>query len=400
MIRLVVLGASGDAYLVCGLAGSVQEYYGTEVEVVLRQRLAPVAELFKVRYVIDDELVHAAETNGDMHANHVNRIGDGVTTYAHPCFRISPHRVDHLTTKSDASQADMYRIILGLPPNAKLALPHVPPMAQQPDTVLLITESTSWPNRQPNFWPYLAEGLLRTREVVWNDSSWDLAELFRRCAAAEWVIGPQCGVMSILVTGQFPCRKTLATPSLDGNLEPQYLASETYPYGYVTKFANHDYDVEEFKITDGNHAELRELIVNGANARRLWPHDPRPVMTIQAPLSPGDVLDRLAVLTVKRARFDPPRRAANEREYQRYAEIYRRMEAPPWMLRDLIELHEESFDLLEDLVPAALAPYGADVDGHIAVIRLNRRRAEMRRAINAACHGPYNDVKAYHDPAG
>ncbi len=406
MNRLVVLGGSGDAYLVFALLAAYRRLHTRpDALVVVRARLAAVGDLFGLPYAIDDALVAQAEADHGLHGSYANEFG-GDPYYVHPCFVRTPVRVDRLTTRWEASQADMYRMILRLPFDEPLALPAHRGPGEYPvnsRSVVIITDSTSWPNTQPDFWNRLANALIAERwQVHVNDRREDLGTLLDRCRRAAWVIGPQCGVMSIVTTGQFQCRKTLATPNIDSNRRPEYLAAETFPYGYVTKFSNHDFDCEEFKISDHDHAELIQRIVHGANGQCLWPHDPSPVMTVQAPLAPGDFFDRLAVLTVKRDRFDPRRRAAIEREYQRLVEIRRQLPTPPEvdeLFRRLVKLHGECYDLLARIVPQAVGAGELSTIGHVAAIRANKTRVELKQAIDAACHSPYSEVKDYYDGA-
>ncbi len=402
MIRLVSIGGSGDIYMVCALLDAFKRHHNRdEVEIISKRKYAAIASLFRARFVGDDGIVGRAESDISMQRTYENTLlSDVMPFYVHPCFLRSEFRVDKLTTKPDASQADMYRMILRVPLDAPLTVPEVPRHSALPNSVILIPDAVSWPNTQPGFWKKLAGALAATgRQVFINSPDWSLDELLARCAAAEWVIGPQCGVMSILVTGRFPCRKTLASASLtDANKKLSFLSAHTFPYAYVTKFSNADYDVEEFEITDSNHDELVSCIVSGSNGLRLWAHDPRPVMTIQAPMAPGDFLDRLAVLTVKRKRFSVERRAAIEREYQRYSDICRRMvpEFPQLsgLFDRMLALHEATYDLLEHSVPAALA--NAPAGDHVAAIRMNKERVELKRAIDAACRAPYTEVKSYY----
>lgn len=403
--RLVVLGGSGDAYLVLALVAAYKRLHSRpDAQVVLRTRLAAVGDLFGLPYAIDDALVAQAEADHGMHDTYPNDF-NGDPYYVHPCFIRTPVRVDKLTTRWDASQADMYRMLLRLPFDEELRLPTdeargILPFPINPRSVVIITDSTSWPNAQPSFWPRLAERLAAEGwQVHVNDKTETLAALFDRCRRAAWVIGPQCGVMSILVTGRFTCRKTLATPNLDGNRRPDYLAPETFPYGYVTKFSNLDFDVEEFKISDHDHEDLINRIAQGANALRLWLHDPSPVMTVQAPLAPGDFFDRLAVLTVKRQYFDVRRKAAIEREYLRLVEIRRQLPTPPEveeMFGRLVKLHGECYDLLARIVPQAVGMGELSTTDHVTAIRANKARVELKQAIDAACHSPYSEVKDYY----
>lgn len=404
MIRLVTIGGTGDAYMVCALYDAFRRHHGlAEVEVCGKSKYAAIADLFRVPYVSDDEIVREAESSLEMQQTYENiLLAPNTTFYVHPCFLRSEIRVDKLTTKPEASQADMYRMILRVPLDTPLAIPEVPAYEQERDSVLLIPEAVSWPNTQPKFWSMLETALRGIgRSVTRNDPAWSLKELFDRCGRAEWVIGPQCGVMSILCTGRFPCRKTLASPILnDANKKLAFLSASTFPYAYVTKFSNADYDVEEFEVTDDNHEELVISIIAGANALRLRHHDPRPVLTITAPLSPGDFLDRLAVLTVKRNRFAAgPRRAAIEREYQRYVTIRNSLQFGPEvesLFARLLDVHGQAFDLLERMVPAALNDNMEGCD-HVAAVRLNRDRVHLKQSVDAVCRGPYTEAKSYYD---
>lgn len=352
---------------------------------------------------VDEALIDRAERDREFQSTYPNEFPGSEPYFVHPCFVRTPVRIDKLTTRWAASQADMYRMLLRLPFDAEVELPLVENRIcsdrfHYEREVVMITDSTSWPNTQPGFWPKLAARLTADGwQVHVNDKTEDLDNLLARCRRAAWVIGPQCGVMSILVSGEFSCRKTLATPNIDDNRRPEYLAANTFPYGYVTKFADRDYDVEEFKISDDNHAELVDLIAGGQNALALWPHDPRPVMTVQAPLAPGDFFDRLAVLTVKRARFEPRKRAAIEREFQRLTEIRRQLDIPRETLDvfdRLVELHAKCYDALAEVVPAALN--NVVTGQHLYVIKANKDRVALKAEIDHLCHAPYGEVKDYY----
>lgn len=286
-LRLVALYGTGDAYLVCALARQVEMHHGRAVTVIVKPAHAAIPRLFGIPYAVDEVLVRRAESDGQMHRLYENDIGRVLHYYVHPHFLRSGVRVDRLTVKPSVSQADMYRALLHLPPAAPLALPSAPIAVTVPDTVLLIPEARSWPNTQAQFWPELSAALMAIgRAVTWNDPRWTLDELLQRCAESEWVIGPQCGVMSILCHARFPCRKTFATPSVDGGRYPGLPVADTFPYALVTKFAGEDYDVEQFKITADNHAALIDRIAGGPNAERVAPLRTDPLPT-------RDDLDRL-----------------------------------------------------------------------------------------------------------
>ena len=390
MIRLICLGGTGDAYLVCALAGAVRERHGDEVMIVLKETQVAIPEMFGLPHDARPvEEIRAAEHDHESHRAYENHLGPNRNFYAHPCFANSGVRIDDLTVlPGPISQADMYRSLLGLPIDAPLAIPAAPRPSRSLGLALLIPTAVSWPNDQPAFWEHLKDAL---RGGGWSVEvnepfSSPLGDLLTLAASAEMVVGPQCGVMSILVAAEFPCRKVICTPSIDDG--PGFPVGtrrlrRTYPYAYVTKFTGQDYDVEEYRITGTNHAVVVSTILAAPRA----PRDPRPVTTIAVPLSPGEVVDRAAVLAAKAARGSP----GLDRELRRYLELL-----PAGTDRHfaaLVDLHLATYDALARSVPLALA--NPTRDDHEAVT-LNRRRVELRRAIDAELRAPYSEVKDYY----
>lgn len=388
MIRLVSLGGTGDAYLVCALARAVEAQYDSEVTVALRERQLAVPEMFGLRCEAADDEVARAERSRATQRSYNNRLAAGRTFYAHPCFTRSHVSLAELTTlPGQLSQAHVFRALLGLPLDTPLEVPPLPTAERRENVALLIPEAGSWPNDQPEFWATLAQEL---RAGGWsveiNDDASPLADLLTFAASAEMVAGPQCGVMSIPVAAEFPCRKVLCTPQIEegeGFPVGYRRLRATFPYAYVTKFTGNDYDVDEYRITARNHAEVVESILAAPRGQR----DPHPVTTVSVPLTPGDFLDRLAVLAVKRDRLGP----AADREYLRYREAC----PAEWdgLLRELVNLHSTTFDQLAFTVPAALAC--PERDDHVAVA-LNRTRVELKRRIDEDLRAPYREIKSYY----
>lgn len=114
--RLVVLGGSGDAYLVLSLLDAFRRAHGrSSPRVILRSRVAPVARLWGYPCEIDDELVSRGEYDRAFQESYENPWGDPSRPYfVHPCLVRTSVRIDQLTIRN-ASQADMYRLLLRLP---------------------------------------------------------------------------------------------------------------------------------------------------------------------------------------------------------------------------------------------------------------------------------------------
>lgn len=249
MIRIVALYGTGDCYLVCALARAFEREHKIEPVVVAKASHGAIPEMFGVRWQLDEDLVRHGEGNlQQCWAHYENRIVDGATFFAHPHFVRSGARLDQLTLKWRASQADMYRAILHLSPWAPLDKP-TPPQVERCGGALVITEARSWPNLPPEFWSALV-GQLRARgiAVAVNDRSRPLSDLLQDCAAADWIVGPQCGTMAMACEMGLPARKILVARDL---ADCPYLfgLTESMPYGHCSTFAGTDHpDVDHFVV--------------------------------------------------------------------------------------------------------------------------------------------------------
>lgn len=404
MKTLVALFGTGDAYLTLALSRAFADVYGP-TRLVLKAAHAPLAELFGFEsYLIDDALIRAAETDAELQREHLNDPRHADLVYAHPVFVRSGQRLDRLLVAHYPSQADMYRVQLGLTLDAPLALPqHMPTTVRAPRIALLIPEARSWPNCAPEFWSRLGQELLAAGwRVMVNDPAWPLGELLERAHSAEWVVGPQTGAMAVITAARFPCRKTFVVSRLDDHRVAGDGLRETWPFAYVHKFTGEDYDVDEYELTPLTVEETVSAVLSSRNARARSDYDPAPVTTVWAPLAPGDFLDRLAVLTVKYEAFctlAPELAAMVDRELLRYARLRHANRWPKGtdkLYDDLVRVHEETFALLQTFVPGAASGADLDPEKHARAINLNRRRVSVRQAIDALCRAPYSEVKSYY----
>ena len=251
MIRLVALYGVGDAYLVCALHRTFEEWHREKATVVLKADKAPIAHMFGVPFEIDDAAVAKGESDAVLQANYSNAVGYGATVFVHPHFVRTPTRLDQLTIKPRVSQADMYRALMGLPPWALLTRP----LNIKPDRergVMLIPSARSWPNLPDQFWTDLqatmrAEGF----EPEVPDPAWSLGQLLGACFGARWLVGAQCGVMSAVIESGWtpPYRKTLAITQLSTGCAYLFGLTEAMPYGHCSTFAGN------------NHADVDHVVV-------------------------------------------------------------------------------------------------------------------------------------------
>jgi len=127
-------------------------------------------------------------------------------------------------------------------------------------------------------------------------------------------------------------------------------------------------------------------------------------LAIQVEISPGELLDKLTILEIKRAKIDAPEKRANiDREHAMLADI--RMRAVPadaeierletelksvnqalWTIEDDIRDCERNQDFGDAFIRLARAVY-----------RTNDRRAALKREINDRLGARFAEEKSYGD---
>jgi len=388
MIRLVALHGTGDAYLVCALTRAFERYRRREALVVVKPEHAAVPEMFGLPYEVDEEVRRYEDPNrAAMTENLIN----GARYFVHPSFTSPGVRIDQLTAKPNVTQADMYRALMHLPPDAPLETPRLD-FEEPSGEVIVIPEARSWPNCQPGFWPELSSALtVAGHKVTVNDATWSLCELLQRCGRARAVVGPQCGVTAVLCAARFPCRKVLVTPNLPGAWW-HLPAGSPFPYAYTRLFIGETYDADEYELTDHNHLETIGAVVIALGHQRAA-HDPAPVALVEAPMSPGDFVDRLAILGVKSENH------LSHRDYLRYRRIYDRLGFDAVvgdLYRELVAVHQETYDLFEEMVPAALGRDELSLSSHVAAMKLNQSRTQLRNEVDRRLRGASTERKSYY----
>lgn len=235
MTELVALYGTGDAYLVCALKRPFEAHYRFKAKVVVKSAHAFLPRWFDIDHEINDGIVAEAEHNTRLHETYPNPLTGRF--YVHPHFVRTPTRLDQLTVKPRVSQADMYRALLQLPPWTPLDRPRWGASGNTRD-VLLLTESRSWPNLPGAFWKKLLAALHAAgRKVVVNDPVWSLHDLLGRCAESRYVVGPQCGVVSIACDAGLAGHVTVVLKELSAESPYIFGLSETMPYGHASTFA-------------------------------------------------------------------------------------------------------------------------------------------------------------------
>lgn len=390
MIYITTNHGTGDTYMTLAFAKAVERVRGKPVTVLVPQQHEAIAAMFP-------------DVKTEYSTGIIPNLGtDGELIVAHPSSVPKRVRIDHLCLLARRlTHADLWRAMLELPPDEPMPQGAPQAIALYPTTmakrVLLIPEARSIPNSLPDFWLLLQHKLLeRGMEVVVNHPHWSLRELFQECLRAEWVIGPQCGTMMILCHAGFPCRKTFATPSVDGH---EYF-KRTWPYLSVKTFSGDNYDdVEEVKLTANLERGLSEVL-SGRHALGLPVNHGRCVDMFGI-ASVGEFLDKFSILELKVKHLPPEKKALVMREYLECREIAEEISRRFGVLmldawRELQRVNEEAWHANDVAVRAAMNG-GADAEHYTNAVRLNQRRMLLRDLINDVCGTKAREVKSYYD---
>jgi hypothetical protein len=271
MTPLVALYGVGDCYLVCSLARTFERHHGKVPLIVVKPSHRFIPEWFGLGYEVNEKMVAAGEAGErGLHQTYDNAIVDGSPVYVHPHFVKTATRLDQLTIKSRVSQADMYRALMQLPPDAPMEKPPLVRVAPFEDQVVVIPRSRSWPNIDGPFWDALVSRLRESgKRVATFLPQWSLKELIEVCIASGEIIGPQCGVLSVACEAGFPGHKTICIRELGPDCPYLFGLTQTMPYGHCSTFAGNDHpNVDHILVAPDNWQSKVDIIVEGC--RRGW----------------------------------------------------------------------------------------------------------------------------------
>jgi hypothetical protein len=367
MIHLVTQHGTGDTYMTLAFAQAVARARRDRITVTVKPEHEAIVKMFGV------------EPGG------IEKAGT-TTINCHPAsFSGDISRFAYLDRAP--SHADLWRAMLDLPLDEPMVRGQFSHTANNvsPEKVFVIKEARSWPNNHPEFWPALIDTLEQSGRLVGVNKPEDsLDTVFTNCSYANWVIGPQCGVMAILCHALFPCRKTICTPDVDGT---GWIVPKTYPYGYVTKFAGEDYDVDEVKITEDVEGAVKRVIDGDGGSGSL-------IRDIPVRINYGEFCDRLSILQVKA--MNKPTRAVT-REYYRMCEQFAPMvnSKTVGLYDDLLNVNRQAWDVNERLVTDVFSRGNVLSSDFVAVSKLQKKRTELKNQINEL-FGSQQEVKSYY----
>jgi hypothetical protein len=406
----------GDTHFIAASCAAFRSRHcgpGDRIVLVVKQSHRDLAEMFpsidRIVPVPDRELVgYMAEAvrqpPGVLQRN--------VPYFAHPhTVQIHPHQA----ARDRVTDAAMYALILNLARDAPLALPAISDAVRaaaraiarrfgviEGRTVLLVPVANSWAPPPEAFWSALTQRLLAAGwQVLINDPAWPLRCTLPLAELCGWVIGTQCGLMQVMVGSEITSRKTLLNSRVNVPGQPPL---DPFPFCRMRNVFGRQYDIEEFVVDPTRFDDVVEAIATGRNARGELP-DPRPATFVEAPISPGNLVDRWAALSVEQ--FKQPDQA--HRHAQEIGELAplsaaltRRHPRVAELAAALLTTHGAAWDANAQLAaalptdaptnrrldpgnPEALARAEACLEAAAAVRRTTLERTRLIDEIDALC---------------
>ena len=408
---------TGDTYLICALWRAFEAQHGPAT-IVVAEHHAPIAQMFGVRYEVGLSRPMAAD------------FQEGTPFVVHPSRMAFGAQIDALTGREGFSQADMYRLLLRLSPDAPLAKPQPPGPWQDQSipkgrSVVLMPHSQSWPPAPPEFWQELAKALLdRTDlDIVLNSGSLQpqgstrvrsvfpsLEMLFSLMEHCGWVIGPNTGGFACAVSAEIKASKTMVVQrpaTIPFEMSPTLKLTQSFPYSHQRKFDGFDYEVDEHELIDrASWAPAIDRIV----ASRP-PIAPKPKRIVRGPMSVGDIVDRITILEIKAERLQSAAdRLAAAREVRELQEAIQEIDLPAELVAALKEANIRGWELADKMYEDF--PFGSDwepdltkasdwavavagLKAHRAMMDANRDRVRARQQIDAASNSLLRELKSY-----
>lgn len=426
---LVSALALGDTHLVAALCPAFRQVHcdpGDRIVLVVKEAHREFAEMFpgidRVVGVPEHELEDAVAVIQQPQGAPQR----GVPYFVHP--EIAAVRPQRYVMAGRMTDAAMYALILGVPPDAAPSLPVVPAAADEEAraivqrtgviagrTVLVITGAHSWRPPPEAFWTALAERLSRAGwSILISDDDWPVPCLLSLAELCGWVIGTQSGLIQAIVASEIRCRKTVLTTVISIPGQP---SASPFPYRWMRTVLGRQYDIEEFAVDPDNFAGLVEEIAVGRNALGDLP-DPRALTFVEGPTSPGDLVDRLTILYVKRSKM-PEKAHLLARAIGELEPVCAAFETfDPRVAKhkaSLIELNTVAWDAnavliealprdsdygagswrLDGTIPDAVAKAESVVKSIATAHRANIDRVRLKNEIDALCHAGVREEKAY-----
>ena len=384
---IISLYGLGDTYLIAALCAAFKYHHcrdGEQLTLIVKESHRDLALLFSGYDHLETWPDHKVATYAAQEAGYHHELLPGMLFPAHPSTVLI--RGDDCVRFGRMTDAAMYAMILGVPTDAPLSLPVIPPsvrdearaIAQELDvdlrhTAILFPGANSSPPPPDHTWHQLKFDLAHAGwKVIVNDlEKIPLRTVIPLCEIAGWAIGTTCGLMQMLISSRAQCRKTILAYTIP------------YPYAYHRKTDGLDYDIEEYRVTgDPTHDQhVINLVAYGRNARGEIP-SPNPMMLIDVPTPPGEIIDRLSILYVKQQRTNA----------MLYPDIARLSEFRDRLVARFPEIAELEHQLRAVTIEGWDAHNGASVE---TILGINRRRIAIKNQINAVCNVSFREEKSY-----
>ena len=393
---LASLYGLGDTYLIAALGTAFRQKYcrnGERLFLLVKESHRELAEMFGdvIVHAISDAGIHtlplSSQLNrGQIFCPHINHAPTKDDWHKYP-----DGSTFHMTDKA------MIALILGLSPEVPLTLPTISDSAKTEGmeiarrlgvnsgrTAILFPRANSWPLlAQPSFWNKLVSALTRRdwHVVFNNENTMPLRCIIPLCETAGWVIGANSGIMQTFVIGQAYCRKTILSPA----------------HMFYRKVDGHWYDIEEHVVDSDADDMVVHEIVNGA--RDVVP-SAYPLSLTEPMISPGEVVDRLTILCVKRNKM-PNKKNKLLRDIAMLEEL----------CSHLVRMHPEVLEKRHALYVANIGAWdaneilismrGNETNGDagfkawLTTYRFNQDRVRLKNELNVICGSRICEEKSY-----
>lgn len=418
---LASLFGIGDTCLVAGLAQEFARRHrqpGGRVALIVRPGHRDVAAAFPGIDVVIEIAEHDIPALVNPSRAPQGQPRPGEIFVAHPS--VVHVRPDHCVAHGRMSDVAMYALILGLPPQTKLALPAISHENRElaraiasdqrivvGRTAMIVPRANSWAPIPPEFFNTLSDRLRQQGWHVWvnNPAALPLRAALAFAEIAGWVIGANCGYMQMVVQSGVRARKTILSRVSSEDRPHPLPITRMSDYTRFRKVDDQHYHVEEFMV-DGptTWPGVVSGVVSGRNAHEDVP-DPAPLLFFDAQLSPGELCDRLSILEIKRERL-PDQAHLVLAEITRLSpmrdQIVQMHPEVSHLIGDLARLNGQAWDLNESLFCEYAPDAVIQPDDAVAHVRraaeahaCNRERVRVRNDIDARCHAGHVEVKSY-----
>jgi len=462
---IVSLYSLGDTYLLCALGEKFRRYHcrdGAPLILIIKESHLAVAEMFiqhfdRVYLVKDHSINHVTDHAMRHKINSPFKKDSGMLIHPH---HMNDTRVDDFTNIDGVSHTAMFAHLMRMPITTSLS-PAIPVPGKEEGaadlcrkhnivrgrSVILFPDSNSWPQPEDAFWAEIPARLAARGWHVYTNGSGNrhgrrasplpgsklidvpLDLVLPVLSYAGWAIGALCGLMNIIIATRTECRKTIVVhgprPGEILHINDYLNVTSAYPFAHQRKLDNCDYDIEEFQVRGPEtYPAIADRIANGFNANFDTQPSANPVSRITTQISPGELLDKIAVLQVKMKKLGPRKTCVVMKELDALNEIIENTYGSPSMtigrlIDELREINEQGWEINEQIYsefsdpvyasdewrlnpndPESVSKAELSVRNFRKSQAINRQRILLKNKVNRILGSNWFEFRSFEDGGG